>query len=57
MPEQRLAEGECCSVNTLAQIMREDGLRAKGSKRFKPASGGDHGIEARSVCGGEPLTT
>jgi putative transposase len=34
--EQLLADGDHCSVNTVAKIMREEGLRAKGSKRFKP---------------------
>lgn len=38
--EQLLAEGERCSVNTVAQIMQEEGLRAKGPKRFKPVTTG-----------------
>ena len=40
--EQLQAEGERCSVNTVAKIMQEEGLQAKGPKRFKPTSGGDH---------------
>jgi len=34
--EQLQADGERCSVNTVAKIMREDGLQAKGPQRFKP---------------------
>ena len=34
--EQLLADGDRCSVNTVAKIMRDQGLQAKGSKRFKP---------------------
>ena len=36
--EQLQAEGERCSVNTVAKIMREEGLQAKGPKRFKPVT-------------------
>lgn len=36
--EQLQAEGEHCSVNTVAKIMREEGLQAKGPKRFKPVT-------------------
>ena len=36
--EQLQADGERCSVNTVAKIMREEGLQAKGSKRFKPVT-------------------
>ncbi len=36
--EQLQAQGERCRVNTVAKIMREDGLQAKGSKRFKPVT-------------------
>ena len=34
--EQLLANGDRCSVHTVAKIMRNKGLQAKGSKRFKP---------------------
>jgi len=34
--EQLLADGERCSVHTVAKIMQKQGLQAKGSKRFKP---------------------
>jgi len=36
--EQLLADGDHCSIHTVAKIMREEGLVAKGSKRFKPAT-------------------
>ncbi len=47
--EQLQADGERCSVNTVAKIMQEEGLQAKGSKRFKPVttdSKHDHPIAA-----------
>ena len=34
--EQLQADGEHCSVHTVAKIMQEEGLQAKGPKRFKP---------------------
>ncbi len=36
--EQLQADGERCSVNTVAKIMQEEGLQAKGPKRFKPVT-------------------
>jgi putative transposase len=36
--EHLLADGDRCSVNTVAKIMRDEGLKAKGSKRFKPVT-------------------
>ena len=36
--EQLLDDGDHCRVRTVAPIMREEGLRAKGSKRFKPVT-------------------
>ena len=36
--EPLLTDGDHGSVNTVAKIMREEGLQAKGSRRFKPVT-------------------
>lgn len=36
--EQLQADGEHCSVHTVAKIMQNQGLKAKGPKRFKPVT-------------------
>jgi transposase InsO family protein len=36
--EQLLANGDYCSVSTVAKIMRKQGLKAKGTKRFNPTT-------------------
>ena len=40
--EELAAQGICCSKNTVAKIMRESGIQAKTSKKFKVTTDSKH---------------